>query len=183
MRRLGRGCRQPSYAGPVSIHTEHPFLPEEGDRDPLRRLRGRMASPVTVWATGEGRSRAGLTVSSVLVAAGEPARVIGLVDEDSDLWAAGPSTVVVNVLGPDHAWLADAFAGQVPAPGGPFTLGEWETSTWGPVLAGTAGWLGVRLDEHEPRRAGWSLVVEGTVEHVQVGTAEGLSHVRGRYRP
>ena len=166
----------------VTIHSDHPFVPAEGDRDQLRRVRGRLPAPVTVWATGEGAQRRGLTVSSLLLAAGEPDRVLGLIDPDSDFWEAEPATWTVNVLGAEHRFLADAFAGTAPAPGGPFTLGDWTDSAWGPVLTGTAGWIGVRRDEAEPREVGWGLLVEGIVESVTVGDADALVHLRGRYR-
>jgi flavin reductase (DIM6/NTAB) family NADH-FMN oxidoreductase RutF len=141
-----------------------------------------MPAPVTVWTTGTGRDRQGLTISSVLVADGEPARVLGLVDPDSDFWDADPQAWVVNVLGSEHRFLADAFAGTAPAPGGRFTLGTWTDSAWGPVLAGTAGWMGVRRDGAEPREVGWGLLVEAVVEHVEVGDADAMIHLRGRYR-
>lgn len=170
----------------MTIHDEHPFLPPEGDRDAFRRLRGRLPAAVGVWTTGEGRGRAGLTVSSFLLAAGEPPHVLALVDEESELWDARPETVVVNLLGSQHAYLADAFAGLVPAPGGPFTLGTWADETWGPRLDDAVGWLGVRLldagpDREGPRRVGWGLLVEGVVEYAEVGEGEVLTHVRGRY--
>jgi flavin reductase (DIM6/NTAB) family NADH-FMN oxidoreductase RutF len=168
--------------GGVTIHSDHPFLPPEGDRDQLRRVRGRLPAPVTVWAAGKGAHRRGLTVSSLLLAAGEPDRVLGLIDPDSDFWDSEPTTWTVNVLGAEHRFLADAFAGIAPAPGGPFTLGDWRDSEWGPVLTGTAGWLGVRLGEEEPREVGWGLLVEGVVESVAAGGPEALVHVRGRYR-
>jgi hypothetical protein len=107
--------------------------------------------------------------------------VIGLIDEDSDFWDAEPQTWVVNVLGPEHRFLAEAFAGAAPAPGGPFTLGDWTQSSWGPVLTGYAGWLGIRIAE-APRPAGWSLLVQGSVESAAVGDASAMAHVRGRYR-
>src|SRR5688500_1536661 len=141
-----------------------------------------MPAPVTVWAAGSGTLRRGLTVSSLLLAAGEPHLAVGLIDPDSDFWESAPTTWTVNVLGAEHRFLADAFAGTAPAPGGPFTLGEWSDSAWGPVLAGTAGWIGVRLDESDPRSVGWSLLVEGIVESVSVQTADALVHLRGRYR-
>jgi flavin reductase (DIM6/NTAB) family NADH-FMN oxidoreductase RutF len=165
----------------VTIHSEHPFVPPEGDRDPLRRLRGQLPAPVTVWTAGTGRERRGLTVSSVLVAAGDPAHVLGLVDEEADLWAEPPTTLVVNVLGPDHAYLADAFAGTAPAPGGPFTQGEWSDSDWGPDLVDAAAWLGVRLVPGPPRHVGWGLLLDGVVEHVETTSTAVLTHVRGRY--
>ncbi|MET0952660.1 MAG: flavin reductase family protein [Aeromicrobium sp.] len=166
----------------MTIHPDHPFVPSEGERDPLRRLRGRMPAPVTVWSTGQGRDRHGLTVSSVLVADGQPPQVLGLVDPDSDFWDATPTTWVVNVLGAEHRFLADAFAGTAPAPGGPFTLGTWTDSQWGPVLEGTAGWVGVRLVDQAPRSVGWGSLVQGEIESITVGAADALIHLRGRYR-
>lgn len=168
----------------MTIHSEHPFQPPEGDRDPLRRFRGHLPSPVTIWATGDGSGRSGLTISSMLVADGDPGLIIGLVDEDSDLWESLRQcrTLVVNVVGGGQGQLADAFAGLGPAPGGLFQLGSWEQSAWGPVLDGHVGWLGARLVEAEPRHVGWALLVEAVVEHVEVGDGDALSHVRGRYR-
>ena len=165
----------------MTIHHDHPFWPAEGDRDPLRRLRARMPAPVGVWTTGTGRSRAGLTVSSFLVAAGDPPHVLGVVDEESTLWDERPRTVVVNLLGPDHAWLADVFAGQAPAPGGAFTVGEWDDSPWGPVLRGAPGWIGLRLADGEPAHVGWGLLLDGVVESAELGEGDVLTHVRGRY--
>jgi flavin reductase (DIM6/NTAB) family NADH-FMN oxidoreductase RutF len=171
------------YPATVTIHGEHPFLEPEHGRDPLRRFRGRLGGAVTLWTTGSGASRAGLTVSSVMVAAGAPAQVLGLVDPDSDLAAAVASTgtAVVALLAWEHRDLADAFAGVAPAPGGVFRLGSWTPTAWGPLLDGVSGWAGIRL--HGPgRETGWSLLVEGEVEHVEV-LEEGapLLHRRGRY--
>jgi flavin reductase (DIM6/NTAB) family NADH-FMN oxidoreductase RutF len=150
-----------------------------------------MPVPVSVWAAGQGAGRAGWTLSSFLVVDGEPAEVAGVLDEDSALaerlTASGPATgrpLTVNLLGWQHRGLADAFAGVAPAPGGPFTVGGWRDSDWGPVLDDAPGWLGVRL-RSVPDHAGWSLLVRGTVEHVELGSdpPEGmLAYVRGRYR-
>jgi len=169
-----------AYAGRVTIHPDHPFVPSDDQKDPLRRLRGRLAAPVTVWTTQQGADRCGLTVSSVLIADGEPARVIGLIDPDSALWEADPQTIVINVLAGQHRFLADAFAGTAPAPGGPFTLGEWSETAWGPALDGTSGWLGVRV-EGQSRDVGWRILVEAVIEHVEVGSSDPLVHLRGRY--
>jgi flavin reductase (DIM6/NTAB) family NADH-FMN oxidoreductase RutF len=167
----------------VTIHSEHPFSDPEPDRDPVRRLRGRLGGSVTLWTTGAGPARTGLTVSSLLVAHGDPARVMGLLDPDADLVSAleETGTAVVGLLTWAHRDLADAFAGVAPAPGGPFRLGGWTDSPWGPVLEGVPAWAGIRI-ERPSTEVGWSLLVTGVVEHVEIlDDIEPLVHRRGRY--
>ncbi len=174
----------------MSIHAEHPFLDPEPERDPVRRLRGRIGGAVTLWTTGTGPRRSGLTVSSMLVAAGEPSRVLGLVDPDSDLatGVADTGTAVVALLQWEHRDLADAFAGVAPAPGGVFRLGTWTQTEWGPLLDGASAWAGIRLAPGEPggqvgREVGWSLLLDGAVQHVEIlGEGTPLVHRRGRYQ-
>ncbi|WP_233604170.1 flavin reductase family protein [Micromonospora sp. HM5-17] len=209
------------------IHHTDPFATPEGQRSPIRRFRGRLAAPVTLWtayarpaagetappaatqtaraagqtalltagqaasaagetaspAAGEPADPAGLTVSSTLVADGDPPRLLGLVDEESDLWAAASASgrFAVALLGPAHRRLADRFAGLFPAPGGLFATGEWTRTPYGPVPADAGGWAGCRLDGF--RAYGWALLVEATIETVELtGDAVPLLHHRGRYR-
>lgn len=145
-----------------------------------------MASPVALWTTQAGDTRSGLTVSSMLLAEGEPARALALIDEDSDLWDALEQSRVaaVSVLSWRHRALADAFAGVAPAPGGPFRMASWQQTDWGPVVADAIAWAGVRIEPGRPRHAGWALLVEAIIEHVEIVDADGepMTHVRGRYR-
>jgi 3-hydroxy-9,10-secoandrosta-1,3,5(10)-triene-9,17-dione monooxygenase reductase component len=67
-----------------------PSPPER--RSPARRWRGRLVAPVTVWTAGRPQGGAGLTVSSVLVAEGQPARQLGLIDPTSAFWEAMQET-------------------------------------------------------------------------------------------
>ena len=168
----------------MTIHSEHPFLEPEPERDPARRLRGRLGGTVTLWTTGSGSLRVGLTVSSLMVANGTPAHVLALLDPDSD-YAAGlrdSGASVVQLLEWRHRDLADAFAGAAPAPGGVFTLGTWQDTEWGPRLEDASSWAGVRLKE--VREVGWSLLVDTEVEHLEIGEeARPLVHRRGRYQP
>lgn len=164
------------------IHDTDPFATPEEDRSPIRRLRGRLAAPVTIW-TAPGP--AGLTVSSVLVADGDPGRVLGLVDDESELWeamsAAGRFTVCP--LGAGEQPLADRFAGRAPAPGGVFAQGErWRETEYGPVLAGDRTWAGCTLDG--ARRYGWAMLVEATVVEATFGAdpVNPLTYHRGRYQ-
>jgi flavin reductase (DIM6/NTAB) family NADH-FMN oxidoreductase RutF len=170
----------------VTIHHGHPFLADEQDRNPLRRFRGRMASPVSIWAAAANGSRAGWTLSSFLLADGDPGEVIGLIDEESPLadLLAETATLTVNLLGWQQRGLADAFAGVGPAPGGPFTLHTWRDTAWGPVLEDSLGWIGARI-KADADRAGWALLLRAVVERVEIPSdpAEDLlCYVRGRYR-
>jgi flavin reductase (DIM6/NTAB) family NADH-FMN oxidoreductase RutF len=169
----------------MTVHGEHPF--QGPDRDPVRQVRGRLGGVVSLWTTGTGTERAGLTVSSLMLANGDPAHVLGLVDPDSDLAGAvaATGTAVVALLQWRHRDLADAFAGVAPAPGGVFRSGTWTDTDWGPLLDGVDTWLGVRFSE-PAREVGWSVLLDGSVEQVTVGeVGEGdrspLVHRRGRY--
>ncbi|GAB3666831.1 hypothetical protein GCM10027596_34990 [Nocardioides korecus] len=165
----------------MTIHAGHPFGDPEPDQ--WRRLRGRLGGAVTLWTGGEGRARAGLTVSSVMVAGGEPPRLVGLVDPDSDLrdTLADTGRCVVHLLRWRHRELAEAFAGQFPAPGGPFTLGEWEQTAYGPRLVSAPTHATGVLDTSQT--VGWSDLVVIRIEDVVVGDdEEPLEHRRGRYR-
>jgi 3-hydroxy-9,10-secoandrosta-1,3,5(10)-triene-9,17-dione monooxygenase reductase component len=162
----------------MTIHGDHPFLPPESERSPVRRFRGRLTSPVTLWTS----ESAGLPVTSMLVADGSPALAIGLVDEDSLLWSAISRTSVfaISLLSWSHRGLADAFAGTMPAPGGPFRLTEWDQTEWGPVPSGVTTWAGCRL--LDSRQSGWAIEVRATLEHLAVGDDPApLLHQRGRY--
>jgi flavin reductase (DIM6/NTAB) family NADH-FMN oxidoreductase RutF len=169
----------------VTIHSEHPFMPPESDRSAIRRLRGRLTSGVTLWTASHDDRPAGLTVSSMMVADGDPGRLVGLLDPDSELWEtiARARTFAVSWLGYDDRRLADAFAGVAPAPGGAFRLAQWHDTEWGPVLDGTPAWAGCRLAEDDAREVGWALLVEGVVEKIELADedADALAHRRGRY--
>ncbi|WSA07647.1 flavin reductase family protein [Micromonospora sp. NBC_01813] len=197
----------------AEIHYRDPFASTAAERSPARRLRGRLAAPVTLWTVGTmhpaeptpgtdpaGPARtmhpaepargaavplAGLTVSSTVLVDGEPPRLIGLLDEESQLWEVLQDShrFAVTPLGPSHRQLADRFAGLMPAPGGPFKGVDWRFTEHGPVLATATSWAGCRLDDARP--FGWSMLIEATVESVTVGDepdAGPLIHYRGRYR-
>lgn len=168
----------------MTIHHTDPFATPEPERSGVRRLRGRLVAPVTLW-TAPGP--AGLTVSSMLVADGEPGRVLGLVDDESQLWEAisAAGRFAVCPLAAGQHQLADRFAGLAPAPGGLFAQAgdRWFATDYGPVPAQVVDWAGCRLVDS--RRCGWALLVEGVIEQVTLGPAGAtgpLAHHRGRYR-
>ncbi len=124
-------------------------------------------------------------MSSYLLAAGEPGRVLAFIDPDSDLFGSLTETrvAVMQLLEWRHRDLADAFAGMAPAPGGAFRMAAWEDTEWGPLLADASAWAGVRLSDVPPREIGWSMLVETVIERIEIGTeSEPLVHRRGRYQ-
>lgn len=168
----------------MTIHSTHPFADPAPDL--ARRLRGRLGGAVSLWTAGKGLDRAGLTVSSVLVATGDPAAVVGLLDPDSELadQLLGTGRGVVALLPWRHRDLADVFAGVAPAPGGRFAQAEFTDTAWGPRLVDVDSWVGISVAE--TLEVGWSLLVTGVVDHLELGkdpvaTGDGLEHRRGRY--
>lgn len=163
----------------MTIHSDHPFrMPE----DAARRFRGRLGGTVSLWTSGAGPARAGLTVSSLMVATGQPAYVVGLVDPDSELFDALETTgrAVVQLLRWRHRELADMFAGVTPAPGGAFRQAEFTETAWGPLLADATSWAGVVLESAV--ELGWSMQVTCRIDHVVLGDEpDPLVHRRGRY--
>ena len=174
----------PEWPGPgARIHDTDPFATPEERRSPVRRLRGRLPAAVTLWTAADpDGGPAGLTVSSTLIADGEPGRVLGLLDPESELFEAAEAAgrFAVAPLGPAHRQLADRFAGLMPAPGGLFAGGGWRETPHGPVPEPPHPWAGCRLVDTRP--AGWSVLVEGEVVEVELADAEPLVHYRGRYR-
>ena len=164
----------------MTIHSTHPFA--DADPDPVRRLRGRLGGVVGLLTADDQGTRAGLTVSSLMVANGEPARVLALVDPDSDLRDAvdGSGGAVLQLLSWPHRDLAEAFAGTAPAPGGPFRMGSFVDTAWGPRLADAATWAGLRLESAAP--VGWSDLLTLVIEEVVVGDdSDPLVSRRGRW--
>ena len=161
----------------MTIHTTHPFA--DAEPDPVRRFRGRLGGAVSLWTAGES----GLTVTSLMLANGEPAHLLALLDPDSDLSDALRETgrAVVVLLSWEDRDLAEAFAGTAPAPGGAFRLAEFVESEHGPRLARAASYAEVSLvDEAE---VGWSVLVTCRIDRAVVGDEDGpmLGHRRGRF--
>jgi flavin reductase (DIM6/NTAB) family NADH-FMN oxidoreductase RutF len=161
---------------------DDPFATPLEDRRPDRRLRGRLIAPVTIWTAGAGDRRAGLTVSSLLLAEGDPAHVLGLLDPLSDLFhvLAERGSFVVQVLEANDQRLAAIFAGVYPVD--PFDEVETTAGEFGPVISGERHKLGCRLEGSE--EIGFQVLVRGIVDALDIVPtgAPPLVRYRGRYR-
>ena len=104
-----------------------------------------------------------------MIANGEPARVLLLVDPDSDLAdvVARTARAVVQLLSWSHRDLAEAFAGTAPAPGGPWRMASFEDTAWGPRLVGASAWAEVSLESAVD--VGWSSLLTCVVQEVGRG--------------
>lgn len=162
---------------------EHPFIPPEDERDPVRRLRGRLAAPVTIVTAGDAGDRAGLTVSSLMLAEGDPGSVHFLLGPTADVYDAMTRTdrFVVHVLAGESRTLSEVFAGRRPSPGGPFVGVTTTDSEWGPVIEeieDRAYCSGVSVAEH-----GYSLLVSASIDKVAIADLTNpLLYFRGGYR-
>jgi len=182
---------------PIRIGGQHPFATPPDRRSPARRLRGRLLAPVTAWTAGtlegsgeprrgapvdRGPAAAGLTVSSVLVAEGQPARLLGLIDPTSALWEAvqQAGAFVVHVLQAGDRALAERFAEIRPPVRGAFAGLEVTGSRWGPLLGGRRSWAACSLAGSTP--TGYAELVEGAIERLELPDGEDpLAWLHGRY--
>jgi flavin reductase (DIM6/NTAB) family NADH-FMN oxidoreductase RutF len=187
-------------AAGASLHYGDPWASPVEARDPVRRLRGHLVLPVTVWTIGAGNGgdaggpgdagevddrempTVGLTVSSVVLSQGAPPMLAGLISPASDfadvLTANASGRFVVQVLGSPHRRLAQHFAGELPAPEELLTT---RPSPYGPVLEAVADRVFCRATGHKP--FGWSLLVEAEVEATEAGDAgKGLAWYRGAFQ-
>lgn len=165
------------------IHEEHPFAAPPDLRDPARQLRGRLTSGITVMTSGGPDHRTGLTVSSLLIAEGEPSRVVALVGEATELWYAieRSGSWVLHVLGVADRQVSDRFAGLRPSPGGLFVGLELEDTPWGPTLSNLGTRAYCRLERSI--ETGFHRLVTGVIDQIDLGNlADPLVYYRGRYR-
>lgn len=165
------------------VHYTDPFATPAEQRTPARRLRGRLASAVTVWTSGTASTRAGLTISSLVVAEGSPSVVMGLMTDTSSLWESIESTraFVVHILAEDDRVIADRFAGLRPSPGGVFAGLDVDDTGWGPAVTAFADRVYCRFSG--ATEAGYQRLVTGEIERIELGDlAEPLVYFRGRYR-
>jgi 3-hydroxy-9,10-secoandrosta-1,3,5(10)-triene-9,17-dione monooxygenase reductase component len=168
---------------PIRIGNQHPFAVPPERRDPARRLRGRLVAAVTVWTAGHPSTGAGLTVSSVLVAEGQPARLLGLIDPTSAFWEAMQEAraFVVHVLAADDRSLAERFSEVRPPVRGPFDRLEVAESPWGPVLGGKRPRAACHLAGSVT--VGHAELVEGVIEQLELPDLEDpLAYLHGSYR-
>jgi flavin reductase (DIM6/NTAB) family NADH-FMN oxidoreductase RutF len=141
-----------------------------------------MPLPVTVWLAGAAGPGplVGLTVSSVLLAQGQPPLLGGLVGPLTDLAEAisgAGAAFVVHVLADGHQRLAKHFSGELPAPA---DLLAAEPSPHGPLLKVVSERLLCRT--RASQEFGWSLFVEAEIEHVTPpAPAAGLAWYRGDF--
>lgn len=166
----------------MSIHSEDPFSVPVDRRDPVRRLRGRLAAPVTVL-TAEAEKPAGITVSSFFVVEGDVGRTAALTGPGSDFMdeAEASGAFLAHVLSESDYVMADVFAGLRPSPGGMFASFETEATVWGPRLTQVGDWAGCRVEEVRP--LGDQLVLVGRIEELAVtDLAQPLVYFRGSYR-
>jgi 3-hydroxy-9,10-secoandrosta-1,3,5(10)-triene-9,17-dione monooxygenase reductase component len=155
----------------ASLRYGNPWADPPQARDPLRRWRGHLVLPVTIWLAdgADGAVPVGLTVSSLMVSQGEPAVLAGVISPSTDLADALSSSsaqFVVHLVGAGQRRLAQHFAGELPAPPELLTT---RPGPHGPVLEALADRVFCRVISSKP--FGWSVLVEAEVTDVELGGA------------
>lgn len=168
--------------GNSRIGGSDPFATPLEERDPVRRLRGRLSAPVTVWtARNNAGDPAGITMSSVLVVDGAPPEAIGVVDPLSAFWIAVHETgsFVMQLLTVNQVYIAQKFALQIPVD--PFEGEALAATPWGPVLNRASTWAGCTLMNSV--EAGYGRLVRARIDDITLdeGNTRPLIHYRGMY--
>ena len=167
-----------------AIHDEHPFVPPPEQRDPVRRLRGRLVAPVTIFTAGnDPEGWTSLTVSSLVVAEGDPPLLYCLLGPTTDLVEriAQTERFLVHVCESGHRRIADVFAGLEPSPGGLFAGRQVTQTDHGPLLGGFLATAGCTVVGR--REESYNVLVTARID--EVGTDEvrdPLTYFRGGYR-
>lgn len=164
------------------IHGDNPFVDDPDSRDPVRRFRGRLSAPVTIFTSGDGDERTGLTVSSLMIVEGEPGYLEAVVGPTTDLWdlVEQSGRFVVHICSADHRDIAQVFAGLRPSPGGIFAGVGVTGSDWGPVIDELGNRAFCTLEAK--REIGYSGVVIARIDHVEpVDLTNPLSYFRGSF--
>ena len=168
--------------GGASLRYGDPWADPPQARDPLRRWRGHLVLPVTIWLAGgsAGAAPVGLTVSSLVVGQGEPAVLAGVISPSTDLadvLSTPSAQFVVHLVSAGHRRLAQHFAGELPAP--PELLAT-RLSPLGPVLESLGDRIFCRVTSSKP--FGWSLLIEADVADVEVsGPSKALAWYHGEF--
>ncbi|MGH9122485.1 MAG: flavin reductase family protein [Acidimicrobiales bacterium] len=141
-------------------------------RDPQRQFRGHLAAPVTVWtAYSDAHERSALTVSSILLAEGDPPSVLGLVGPLTDFWEAVRESkrFVVHILSEDQGRIGDQCAGLYPGLDSAFEGLSVRRSEWGPVLDAVGRRAFCHL--HSFLDIGYSILARGEVGRIEHPTS------------
>lgn len=98
-----------------------------------------LAAGVTIITAGRGAGRRGLTATAVCSVSADPPTLLVCINRSTDGHAAilEGGAFCVNVVGAEHRWLAERFAGRDGVRGAErFDHGEWRSlATGAPVLA------------------------------------------------
>lgn len=140
---------------------------------------------MTVWTTHtDATGPAGITVASILVAEGQPAMVLGLIDPLATFADAvvDSGRFVVHVVAEAQAKLADQLAGRSPTALDRFDDLEVSQSPWGPVVQELTS--RVYCSVLDATETGESTLIRAAVDEIELsGTPPApLVYVRGFYR-
>ena len=157
--------------------------PEAAPPDAFRHVMRELASGVALVTTAVERTRIGCAVTSVTSLSLAPASLLVCLNTDSSTLRAirASGVFAVNLLGGDHAALAQRFAARDIHGADRFLHGDWATlSTGSPTLADALGVIDCRL-ERVMEHATHAILIGAAVAVTQGAPAPALVHWRSRF--
>jgi flavin reductase len=152
-----------------------------GLQDAFRLAMRQLVATVTIVASGDASTRAGMVATAVMSVSAEPPSLAIGVNREAGVWTAirGTGRFSVNLLSTAHTALVHPFSGQLQGEDR-FTLGEWHThATNVPCLADAVVSLFCRVEASVDY--GTHTLFVGAVEDVRTGSGDPLLWREGAF--
>ncbi|WP_083541536.1 flavin reductase family protein [Sinorhizobium americanum] len=151
--------------------------------DSLKAALRVLGGGVSIITAGEGEARTGATVTSATALSVEPPRMLVSLNRASSTWPVVErfGHFCVNIVGEQHEFLANQFAGRGGLKGPDrYRGGEWTRLASGaPVLQDAVAAIDCEVEEAIERHS--HAIVLGRVVGIRIGGGETLIYREGRY--
>ncbi len=165
------------------INLRDPVSGKAPDADSLKAALRTLGGGVSVITAGEGDARTGATVTSATALSVDPPRILVALNRSSSTWPVVQrfGHLAVNIIGPNHQFIANQFAGVGGLKGVDRYRGaEWTRLASGaPILEDAVAAIDCTIEEAIERHS--HVIIIGKVEAIRIGSGHSLVYQNGRY--